>query len=206
MGDPVKFRRKYSSPRRPWDKNRIIVENELIKKYGLKNKREIWVAKALLEKKRKAARLLLASPIEDVLVNKKKLIDSLAKYGILTETATLNDVLALKVEDFLERRLETIVYRLGLANTIKQARQFIVHGKIVINNNKMNTPGYLVKKNEEIKISYFLDKKPKILEKSTSSPEMQKEALKNNEIEKKEKENIKKNKKEDIEKKKGDAK
>ena len=78
----------------------------------------------------------------------------LKKLGILHETAVLDDVLDLKVEDILERRLQTIVFRKGLAKSIYQARQLITHGHISINNRRVRSPGYLVPKEEEDKITY----------------------------------------------------
>ena len=41
-----------------------------------------------------------------------------------------------------------------MANTIKQARQFIVHGHVFINDNKINVPSYLVNIDEENKIKF----------------------------------------------------
>jgi SSU ribosomal protein S4P len=44
----------------------------------------------------------------------------------------------------LERRLDNVVYRLGFASTRRQARQFVVHGHILVNGKKVNIPSYLV--------------------------------------------------------------
>ncbi len=44
----------------------------------------------------------------------------------------------------LERRLDNVVYRLGIASTRKQARQFVVHGHILVNGQKVNIPSYRV--------------------------------------------------------------
>jgi small subunit ribosomal protein S4 len=74
---------------------------------------------------------------------------------LLDEKATLDDVLTLNVRELSERRLQTLVYRKGLANTQKQARQFIVHGHIGLNGRKITIPGYIVKKGEEEKVSYY---------------------------------------------------
>ena len=48
MGDPKFSRKKYETPSHPWQADRIKEENELIKKYGLKNKKEVWKVKSLL--------------------------------------------------------------------------------------------------------------------------------------------------------------
>ena len=60
MGKPKFSRKKYVTPSHPWQEDRIKAENELIKKYGLKNKREIWKGETKLKKYRGQARELLA--------------------------------------------------------------------------------------------------------------------------------------------------
>lgn len=44
----------------------------------------------------------------------------------------------------LERRLDNLVYRIGFANSIRQARQMVVHGHILVNGKKVNIPSYIV--------------------------------------------------------------
>jgi small subunit ribosomal protein S4 len=144
-----KSRKKYEKPVRRWDKERIEKEKELLKKFGLRRKKEIWRAEALLRKFRRLARKLIASPNKE---EEKILIKKLASLGILKEDANVNDVLRLNVEDILKRRLQTIVAEKGLANTIKQARQLIVHGKVKIGERKVVYPSYLVRVDEEDKI------------------------------------------------------
>ncbi|HEC72681.1 MAG TPA: 30S ribosomal protein S4, partial [Thermoplasmatales archaeon] len=149
MGDPKFARKKYETPSHPWDKDRIEAENALIKKYGLKNKREIWRAQTMLRKFRAQARSLLGkvtSSDPQVKRETEQLLGRLHRLGILPENATLDDVLALDVESILKRRLQTIVYLKGLASTPFQARQFIVHGHICIDNRRVTAPGYMVLK------------------------------------------------------------
>jgi ribosomal protein uS4 len=98
-----KSRKKYEKPVRRWDKERIEKEKELLKKFGLRRKKEIWRAEALLRKFRRLARKLIASPNKE---EEKILIKKLASLGILKEDANVNDVLRLNVEDILKRRLE----------------------------------------------------------------------------------------------------
>ncbi len=157
MGDPKLSRRKYDKPSHPWQGSRIKEENELLKKYGLKNKRELWKVQSLLRNYRRQGRSLLARlRYGDAQADKemKGLLDKLANLGVLPDNATLDDILALDLERILERRLQTLVYLKGLAYTPQQARQLIVHGHTVVNNRKVTVPGYLVKKNEEASISY----------------------------------------------------
>jgi small subunit ribosomal protein S4 len=82
-------------------------------------------------------------------------LDKLINLNILKKGATLDDVLALTIKDILERRLQTLVYKKGLANTPGHARQLISHGHIAIKGSKVTSPSYLVKKSEEKKIQFF---------------------------------------------------
>lgn len=177
MGDPKKIRRIYDSPRRPWDKQRIVSENDLSEKYGLTNKKEILIVRTIIRNKRQSARNILSLKSELADAAKKELVGSLAKYGILTSSATVDDVLSLKVEDFFERRLQTLVLRKGLATTPKQARQFVTHGFIEVGGSKVRSPGYLVLKSEEDSIGYYRGIKPKILDAKEKAPEMQQAAI-----------------------------
>ena len=154
MGDPKKSRRKWVSPGHPWVKERLQRELELIGKYGLRNKREIWIAEAVVREFRMRARSLLALPEPERSQAAKSLIDRLYRLGLVNKDAVLDDVLGLTVENVLERRLQTMVFRKGLAKTIHQARQLIVHGHIAINGRRVTSPGYLVPRDEEDKISY----------------------------------------------------
>ncbi len=158
MGDPKKTKKKYIRPRKPWDRTRLDEERKLKETYGLKNKKELWGLEQILKSKRQNARKLLALELERRLKREKELMDSLKKIGLVKENASLDDILSLRIEEFLERRLQTIVWRKGLANTVKQARQFIVHGHIAINGKKVTKPSYIVKTEEEGKINYY--KKP----------------------------------------------
>lgn len=154
MGDPRKTRRKYDKPSHPWKKDRIDSENVLMKKYGLANKKEIWKALSFLRNVRGQARELLASHDEASMRQTKDLIAMLQKYGILKDESTLEDVLTLSLEDILDRRLQSLVLRKGLAKIPKQARQFIVHKHILLNGAKVSIPSYLVPKVMENSIGY----------------------------------------------------
>ena len=147
-----KIKNKYKRPRKPWDKERIEEEKKLLKEYGLRRKKEIWRIEAILRSFRRRARNLAAERNEE---EEKKLLEKLRKLGLIDKNAKLIDVLGLTIEDLLERRLQTLVYRKGLANTIKHARQLITHGHIAVNDRKMVFPGYLVPKHLENKIEYY---------------------------------------------------
>ena len=162
MGDPKRLRRAYETPRKGFQKERITKVKEVKKEYGLKNEREYLKAESTIRNKRATARKLLALDLETRLKREKELLDSLIRIGILHGKPTLEDVLTLSPESWVERRLQTIVWRKGLANTAKQSRQFIVHGHISINGKKVDRPGYIVSKDDEGKIAYH--KKEMILE------------------------------------------
>ncbi len=148
-----RFKKKRVSYLKRWDKARIQREKELMKKYGLRRKREIWRAEYIVKKYRRLARQLIANPNEKL---EKEILQKINKYGIM-KAEKIEDLLNLSVENILERRLQTIVYKLGLANTLKQARQFIVHGHIEVNGRIIRQPSYLVPVEEESKIRLLLD-------------------------------------------------
>ena len=157
MGKPKFSRKKYESPSHPWQEERIKAENELMKKYGLKNKREIWKAETILRKYREQARKLLAKIDSDDPQAKREiqqLLTHLTRYNILPINSTLDDVLALTTENILTRRIQTIAYLKGLATTPKHARQLISHGHIAIDGRKITVTSYRVTKDEESKIEY----------------------------------------------------
>lgn len=157
MGDPKFSRRKYDTPSHPWQGERIKEENELLKKFGLKNKKELWKAQTLLRNYRGQGRDLLARlrfGDTQAEIERKGLLSKLANLGVLPDDASLDDVLTLEVERILNRRLQTIVYLKGLSYTPKQARQLIVHGHTHVNERKVTIPGYLVNRSEETSIAY----------------------------------------------------
>ena len=157
MGDPKFSRRKYSPPSHPWEAERIKEELGLVRKYGLKNKSEIWKQKSRLANYRHQARRLQALlRFEDAQAKRETeaLLNSLYRQGIISQNATLNDVLSLSVENLLSRRLQTVVYMKGLAHTTKQARQMIVHGHVSLNGRRITVPSYIVKRGEEEFMEY----------------------------------------------------
>lgn len=149
-------RKTWEGPKHPWQKLRILEEKKLLKEYGLKNKREIWKAETIARKIRKYARYLNAKKALGFDISKEAelFLKKLKKYGFIPENANLDDVLNVTVRDILERRLQTLVWKKGLAKTIKQARQLITHGHIVIGDRVVDSPGYLVLKEEEDLIRY----------------------------------------------------
>ncbi|MBI4415899.1 MAG: 30S ribosomal protein S4 [Euryarchaeota archaeon] len=158
MGDPKFPRKKYDRPSHPWEAERIKAENELLRKYGLKNKKELWRAQSFLSHIRGRARelqALIRYGNKQAEKERDELIARLVRLGLLPlEGATLDDVLALDVEAVLSRRLQTVAYVKGLAFNPRQARQFIVHGHLAVRGRTVRVPGYLVPRTEEETITY----------------------------------------------------
>ncbi len=71
----------------------------------------------------------------------------------LYEEATRKEgVTGLVLVEFLERRLENVVYRLGFAKTRRQARQIVSHGHVAVNGRRVNIASYRVKVGDVISI------------------------------------------------------
>lgn len=52
----------------------------------------------------------------------------------------------------LESRLDSVIYRLGLAKSRTAARQFVAHGHIIVNGHKVDIPSFIVKEGDEIEV------------------------------------------------------
>ncbi len=154
MGDPKKQRKKFETPRFLWRKDILQEELKLLGQYGLRNKHELWRHKTLLSKTRSIARSLIGKMPEERAKMENELLIRLKKLGVLEEIAVLDNVLDLSIEDLLERRLQTVVFRKGLARTIFQSRQLITHGHVTIGNRRVTVPGYIVSKEEESQVLY----------------------------------------------------
>ena len=157
MGDPKFSRKTYDTPSHPWQGERIKAEVEVVRAFGLKNKTEVWKAETILRNLRKQSRDLqarLRTGDKQAQKEADALLEKCARLGYLPTGSNLNDILSLKDEDVLSRRLQTIVYEKGLSSTIKQARQMITHGHIFMNGHRVTVPGYLVTRFEESSIEY----------------------------------------------------
>ncbi len=63
----------------------------------------------------------------------------------------------------MERRLDSVIYRMGLATSRPQARQVVRHGHIQVNGRKVNIPSFVVKPNDEISVRDSSKENPTIL-------------------------------------------
>ena len=156
---PKNSRKVYSTPRRPYEKERLDQELKIIGEFGLKNKREVWRVKYALAKIRKAARELLTRDDNDPkrLFEGNALLRRLVRIGVLEENRMkLDYVLALKVENFLERRLQTLVFKHGLAKSIHHARVLIRQRHIRVRRQVVNVPSFIVRLDSEKHIDFSL--------------------------------------------------
>ncbi len=168
MGDPKKPKKKYETPRHPWQKDVIEVEKALIREYGLKNKEEIWKMKSSLRNFKNLTKKYSSLTTEQSVKEQELFLAKIRKLGLLKPNQGMDEILGLELKDILERRLQTIVFRKNLANSMKQARQFIVHNHIAIAGKRINVPGYLVSVDQEDQVG-FTNKSPMI---SDDHPEM----------------------------------
>jgi small subunit ribosomal protein S4 len=155
VGDPRRFSNKFERPKRLWEMSRLKEEKGLKLEYGLKNMRELWGMNQNLKKARREARRLQSVTEEERSVRLPELMAKLNKIGVITKEAKLEDVLSLTVRDVLERRLQTRVCKRGIAKTMAQARQLITHGFIAVDGRKVSAPSYIVKADEEEKITLY---------------------------------------------------
>ncbi|MEK6977000.1 MAG: 30S ribosomal protein S4 [Candidatus Hydrothermarchaeota archaeon] len=154
MGDPRRMKKKYDKPKHPWRGERIEAEKKILKNYGLKNKRELWRMETILRVFRRQARRLQGLKTEQARKEEAQVLARLQRMNLLKEGSTLDDVLALKINHILDRRLQTIVFRKGLTATVGQARQLIVHGHIAVGGSKVTAPSYLVERGEEEELCF----------------------------------------------------
>ena len=152
MGDPKTSRKIWKKPKRPLNYDLKMDELKTLGTFGLKTKQELWKTQTELSRVRLQARSLLALRQEDRKRKEPILIESLTKIGLVDQSSTLDDVLNLQVNDLLSRRLQTIAQRKLFFKTPYQARQAITHGHVMIGDNVVTIPSYIVKTEEEAKI------------------------------------------------------
>ncbi|MGB1818004.1 MAG: 30S ribosomal protein S4 [Candidatus Poseidoniaceae archaeon] len=160
MGHPKFSRPKYDTPSHPWKAQRIEEEHALKANHGLKRiggMKEIWKAKSQLRRHRQQAMKLIGRVDTSEghwMREKDSLLSSLFRKGLITSDAILDDILKLSVEDVLNRRLQAQVYYKGLASSLREARQLVVHGHICVGDQRVTIPSYAVNRDEEDMIQY----------------------------------------------------
>ena len=149
--------RTYKTPRRPFEKERLDNEMQIIGKYGLKNKREVWRVQLTLARIRKAARELLTLDEKDPrrIFEGAALMRRMVRYGLLGEDENkLDYVLGLTLHKFMERRLQTVLARKNIGKSIHHARVLIRQKHIKVGKNIVNSPSFLVRIQSEKSIDY----------------------------------------------------
>ena len=154
MGDPKKSRKNYQRPPHPWQRERLDEERILQREYSLKNKKELWKANSVLRDFKYQTKTLASLQTQQAETEKINLIKKLQKYGLVPGNAHTDDILGLSIKNILDRRLQTLVHKKGLARTVKQARQFIVHRHIMVDGENIDVPGFMVPIAVEDKISF----------------------------------------------------
>jgi small subunit ribosomal protein S4 len=155
MGDPKKLRKKYETPSHPWQKSRIVEEIKYLKEYGLKNKKNIWKFSSFLKNYKDQAKKLIAMQGKQADIERAQMMDKLKQLGLIKAgNETYDAIFSLQVKDVLDRMLQTIIYKKELARSTKQARQFIVHGHVMVGDKKITSPRYIVSAKEESLINF----------------------------------------------------
>jgi len=154
MGDPKKLKKKYTGPRHPWVRKAIEEERVIKKDYGLSNKRELFKINSFLKKYKDLAKRLIANPTEQSKKEERQVLEKLQKLGLLPYGSKLDDILSLVLTNVLDRRVQSVVFRKGLARSMKQARQFVTHRHITVNNQEITSPSYLVSLEEENHLAF----------------------------------------------------
>ena len=139
-------KKRFAWPRKLYDKDRIGSENKLVKKYGLKNKREVWKSEAKVNYFRGRAKKLITAGQEE----QQNFFDKLNRLGF--GVTVIADVLGMEVEDILKRRITSVLVSKGIAPTTKTARQMVVHKRILVGKKMVGSPSYLVGVDEENQI------------------------------------------------------
>jgi len=153
MGDIKRKRKLFVRPRKIYDTKRIQEENLIQEKYGLKNKKEIWKADTKVSMIRRRAKLLISGSEDE----KQAFFNKLNKLGL--NINGIEDVLALTKDNWLDRRLQTYVFKNNLAKTHKQARQLIVHKNVLVDGKIVNSPSFIVSRDLENKLSLKIKNK-----------------------------------------------
>ena len=146
-----------TTPRRPYEAERISAELRLCGEYGLRNKREIWRSQLILAATRKAARILLTLPEKDPkrVFEGQALVRRLQRWGLLAEDETkLDAVLQLTTHALLERRLGTKVFKQGLAKSVHHARCLINQRHIRVGSQMVNAPSFGLRTSSEKNIGF----------------------------------------------------
>uniref|UniRef100_A0A0A9WTF7 Small ribosomal subunit protein uS4 n=1 Tax=Lygus hesperus TaxID=30085 RepID=A0A0A9WTF7_LYGHE len=156
------YSKTVSTPRRPYDRERMDRELQLIGRYGLRNKREVWRAQLVLATIRKKARslLILEENSPKRILEGNALLYRLSRLGVIDNAnQKLDSILSLTVEKFLDRRLQTRVYNSLIATSIHAARVAVRQKHIAVGKRLVNIPSFMVRVDSDKHIQY-VQKRP----------------------------------------------
>eukprot|EP00500_Bicosoecida_sp_ms1_P000126 CAMPEP_0203810608 /NCGR_PEP_ID=MMETSP0115-20131106/3039_1 /ASSEMBLY_ACC=CAM_ASM_000227 /TAXON_ID=33651 /ORGANISM="Bicosoecid sp, Strain ms1" /LENGTH=157 /DNA_ID=CAMNT_0050719405 /DNA_START=68 /DNA_END=538 /DNA_ORIENTATION=+ len=152
LGQHRNYGKTFKTPRRPFEKERLDQELKLCGEYGLRCKREIWRVQLALAKIRKAARVLLTLDESDPKrqFEGDALLRRMVRYKLLgEEEKKLDFVLQLSTQKLLERRLQTQVWKQGLAKSVHHARVLIKQRHVRVGRQLVNVPSFMVRTDSE---------------------------------------------------------
>ena len=149
MGDPKKKHKRFTTPKLPFDQAGLEEELKLLGAYGLRNKKELWRLRTQLSRFRRMARETQSMDPVERAEGERQMLRKLYGMGLVGEKSTVDDILSLRIEDLLERRLQTVVFRREMAKSFFQARQFVTHGHVSIGGRKVKSPSYWVTAEDE---------------------------------------------------------
>merc|ERR1719393_947520 len=153
------YGKTFRKPKSAFEKERLDVEMKIVGEYGLKNKREVWRVQYALARVRTAARVLLTLDEKDErrLFEGEALLRRMMKLGLLLENEKkLDYLLGLTTAKIMERRLQTKVFKLGLAKSIHHARTLIRQRHIRVGKQICSIPSFLVRVDSEKHIDFAL--------------------------------------------------
>jgi small subunit ribosomal protein S4 len=148
MGGIKKIRKKYSKPSHPWRIERITEESAICKEYGIPKRTELWKNIAKLESFKNQAKTLSAKTDKQAEKERHNLVKKLESLGLI-KSASLEEILGITIKNVLNRRLQTLLFKKGVAKSMKQSRQMIIHGHILVASKAITSPSYLVRVSEE---------------------------------------------------------
>lgn len=160
----LSFYRRYkkvtNKPKNPFEKKRFESELKTINKYGLKSKVELWKYQLLIAKLKKISGKVLRNEIDydsSAVVSKKyNLLWFCFKFNLLLESESgLEYVLRVSLEQMLERRIQFLIVRLGMATTCHEARIKLLHKRVMFKTQSIDKPSFLVRKSNEDKIKFM---------------------------------------------------
>ena len=147
------------APRRAYEKERLDKELKICGEYGLRAKKEIWRVGRHLAHCRKAARILLTLPEKDNrrLFEGAALLRRMTNYGMLDESKQkLEFILEVEIEEMLDRRLQTQIWKLDMAKSIHHARVLIKQRHIRVGRQVVNVPSFMVRVESQKHIDFAL--------------------------------------------------